>query len=59
MALSVIVTGGFGALGQVVAKAFADRGDKVARVDFAPSAPSPLPGALDLSDYSGVIVGGG
>ena len=48
MALSVIVTGGFGALGQVVAKAFADRGDKVARVDFAPSAPSPLPGALDL-----------
>lgn len=48
MALSVIVTGGFGALGQVVAKAFADRGDKVARVDFAPSAPSALPGALDL-----------
>ena len=48
MALSVIVTGGFGALGQVVAKAFADRGDKVARVDFAPSAPSPLPAALDL-----------
>jgi NAD(P)-dependent dehydrogenase (short-subunit alcohol dehydrogenase family) len=48
MAQSVIVTGGFGALGQVVAKAFADRGDKVARVDFAPSAPSPLPGALDI-----------
>ncbi len=48
MALSVIVTGGFGALGQVVAKAFADRGDKVARVDFAKEAPSALPGALDL-----------
>lgn len=48
MALSVIVTGGFGALGQVVAKAFADRGDKVARVDFAPSTSSALPGALDI-----------
>jgi NAD(P)-dependent dehydrogenase (short-subunit alcohol dehydrogenase family) len=48
MAQSVVVTGGFGALGQVVAKAFADRGDKVARVDFAASAPSPLPGALDI-----------
>jgi NAD(P)-dependent dehydrogenase (short-subunit alcohol dehydrogenase family) len=48
MAQSVIVTGGFGALGQVVAKAFADRGDQVARVDFAPSAPSPLAGALDI-----------
>ncbi len=50
MAQSVIVTGGFGALGQVVAKAFADRGDKVARVDFAPTAPSPLPGALDIGE---------
>lgn len=48
MAQSVIVTGGFGALGQAVAKAFADRGDKVARVDFAASAPSPLSGALDI-----------
>ncbi|MBM3596392.1 MAG: SDR family NAD(P)-dependent oxidoreductase [Alphaproteobacteria bacterium] len=48
MAQSVIVTGGFGALGQVVAKAFTNRGDKVARIDFAPSGPSPLPDALDL-----------
>jgi NAD(P)-dependent dehydrogenase (short-subunit alcohol dehydrogenase family) len=48
MTQSVIVTGGFGALGQVVAKAFADRGDKVARVDFAPSAAAPLAGALDI-----------
>ena len=48
MAQSVIVTGGFGALGQVVAKAFADRGDKVARIDFATDAASALPGALDI-----------
>lgn len=48
MARSVIVTGGFGALGQVVAKAFADQGDKVARVDFAPSPASGLSGALDI-----------
>jgi NAD(P)-dependent dehydrogenase (short-subunit alcohol dehydrogenase family) len=48
MAQSVIVTGGFGALGQVVAKAFAERGDKVTRVDFAASAPSALSGALDI-----------
>jgi NAD(P)-dependent dehydrogenase (short-subunit alcohol dehydrogenase family) len=48
MARSVIVTGGFGALGQTVAKAFADQGDKVARIDFAPAAASDLPGALDI-----------
>ncbi|MEZ5744759.1 MAG: SDR family NAD(P)-dependent oxidoreductase [Sphingomonadaceae bacterium] len=48
MAQSVIVTGGFGVLGQAVAKAFAARGDKVARVDYAGSAPSPLDGALDI-----------
>jgi NAD(P)-dependent dehydrogenase (short-subunit alcohol dehydrogenase family) len=48
MARSVIVTGGFGVLGQAVAKAFADAGDKVARVDFAPSPPSTLAGALDI-----------
>ena len=48
MAQSVIVTGGFGALGQAVSKAFADRGDKVARIDFAASPASELPGALDL-----------
>jgi NAD(P)-dependent dehydrogenase (short-subunit alcohol dehydrogenase family) len=48
MARSIIVTGGFGVLGQAVAEAFAAQGDKVARVDFAPSAPSPLSGGLDV-----------
>lgn len=48
MAQSVIVTGGFGALGQVVARAFADRGDKVARIDFAKEAASDLAGPLDI-----------
>ncbi|HKX78210.1 MAG TPA: SDR family NAD(P)-dependent oxidoreductase [Novosphingobium sp.] len=48
MAQSVIVTGGFGVLGQAVSAAFASRGDKVARIDFAPSPPSPLDGALDI-----------
>jgi len=48
MARSVIVTGAFGALGRVVAEAFADAGDKVARIDFAKDAPSPLPGAIDI-----------
>lgn len=48
MAQSVIVTGGFGVLGQAVAQAFAMRGDKVARVDFADNAPSALDGALDI-----------
>ncbi|MEZ5735755.1 MAG: SDR family NAD(P)-dependent oxidoreductase [Novosphingobium sp.] len=48
MARSVIVTGGFGVLGQAVAAAFAAQGDKVARVDFAASAPSALEGALDI-----------
>ena len=35
-ARSIIVTGGFGALGRVTAAAFAGQGDKVARVDRAP-----------------------
>ena len=48
MARSIIVTGGFGVLGQAVAKAFAAQGDKVARVDFAPAAAEVLPGALDV-----------
>ena len=48
MARSVIVTGGFGVLGQSVAKAFAAAGDRVARLDFAPAPHSPLPGALDI-----------
>jgi|SRR5271156_5106783 len=46
---SVIVTGGFGALGRVVAAAFAAQGDRVARVDFAPHAPDVIQGGLDLA----------
>ena len=48
MARSIIVTGGFGVLGQAVAEAFVAAGDKVARVDFVPAAHAPLPGALDI-----------
>lgn len=46
---SIIITGGFGALGRVVAAAFAGQGDRVARIDFAPSAPDSIAGGLDLS----------
>ena len=48
MARSVIVTGGFGVLGQAVAEAFAAQGDKVARIDFAPEARTALDGSLDI-----------
>lgn len=48
MARSVIVTGGFGVLGQAVSEAFAAAGDKVARIDFAQSPHSPITGALDI-----------
>jgi len=48
MSRSVIVTGGFGFLGEAVAQAFVQGGDKVARIDFAPEARSALPGALDI-----------
>lgn len=48
MARSVIVTGGFGVLGQAVAEAFAAKGDKVARIDFVASPHSPVAGALDI-----------
>jgi NAD(P)-dependent dehydrogenase (short-subunit alcohol dehydrogenase family) len=48
MARSVIVTGGFGVLGQAVAQAFAAQGDRVARIDYAPEARTPLLGALDI-----------
>ncbi|KMS59090.1 3-ketoacyl-ACP reductase [Novosphingobium barchaimii LL02] len=48
MSRSVIVTGGFGVLGEAVAQAFAQGGDKVARIDFAPEARNALPGALDI-----------
>lgn len=48
MARSVIVTGGFGVLGQSVAEAFAKQGDKVARIDFVPEAKAPGAGTLDI-----------
>lgn len=49
---SIIVTGGFGALGRVVAASFAALGDKVARIDFAPSAPDSVQGGMDLSNIN-------
>lgn len=45
---SIIVTGGFGVLGRAVAEAFREQGDRVARVDFAPTAADANPGGLDL-----------
>jgi NAD(P)-dependent dehydrogenase (short-subunit alcohol dehydrogenase family) len=45
----ILVTGRFGALGRVVAAAFAARGDKVARMDFAAAPPKPLAGAFDFA----------
>ncbi|MCJ2179639.1 SDR family NAD(P)-dependent oxidoreductase [Novosphingobium album (ex Hu et al. 2023)] len=48
MARTVIVTGGFGVLGQAVASHFAAAGDKVTRLDFAPEAKTTLAGALDI-----------
>lgn len=48
MSRSVIVTGGFGVLGHAVASAFAAKGDRVTRIDFAPSARGALEGALDI-----------
>jgi NAD(P)-dependent dehydrogenase (short-subunit alcohol dehydrogenase family) len=48
MARSIIVTGGFGILGQAVAEAFSRQHDKVARVDFAASAAKSVTGSLDL-----------
>jgi NAD(P)-dependent dehydrogenase (short-subunit alcohol dehydrogenase family) len=51
----VIVTGGFGTLGRAVAKAFADNGDEVARVDFAASAPDEA--ALDIGGVDITVPG--
>ena len=48
MARSIIVTGGFGILGQAVSEAFAGVGDKVARIDFAPGPAKAVAGALDI-----------
>lgn len=48
MARSVIVTGGFGVLGQAVAEGFAAQGDKVARIDFAAAPAKAIAGTLDI-----------
>ncbi len=48
MARSIIVTGGFGVLGQAVSAAFLAAGGQVARIDFVPSPHAPLAGALDI-----------
>ncbi|NLR73121.1 SDR family NAD(P)-dependent oxidoreductase [Novosphingobium sp. ERN07] len=45
---SVIVTGGFGILGRAVAEAFRAGGDRVARIDFAATAPDANPCGIDL-----------
>lgn len=45
---SIIVTGGFGVLGRAVATAFAQQGDRVARVDFAGTALDTIDGVLDI-----------
>lgn len=53
MARRVVVTGGFGVLGQAVAQAFAAAGDSVARLDFAPAPADTGPndlGGVDLAD---------
>lgn len=47
-ARSIIITGGFGALGRSVARAFSEAGNKVARIDFAPAPIERLAGSLDL-----------
>ena len=51
----VIVTGGFGALGQVVARTLARRGAKVAVVDLAPEPP---PGFAAALGDEAIILGG-
>lgn len=48
MPRSVIVTGGFGVLGQAVSDAFASAGDALARIDFAPAPAVDITGALEI-----------
>ncbi len=48
MPRSIIVTGGFGILGEAVSAAFVAAGDKVARLDFVGAPRAPLAGALDI-----------
>jgi NAD(P)-dependent dehydrogenase (short-subunit alcohol dehydrogenase family) len=45
---SIIVTGGFGVLGQAVAKRFAAAGDRVARIDYASGPDEKLDSTLDI-----------
>lgn len=53
---TVVITGGFGALGREVAQWFADLGDRVVRLDFAPPPAGGMPsgmldiGGVDLGD---------
>lgn len=49
MGRTVVVTGGFGVLGRVVAETFAGQGDTVVRVDFAPQAPDNNASGLDIA----------
>lgn len=53
----VVVTGGFGALGHIVASQFADLGAVVCRVDYAAEPRKKIPsvvdiGGVDLTDYA-------
>ena len=45
---SFVITGGFGVLGQAVARAALAAGGKVALIDFAPSNRTPLAGAVEI-----------
>jgi len=45
---SVVITGGFGVLGEAVSRAFAARGDQVARIDRSDRAGGALQGVLDI-----------
>lgn len=55
---SIIVTGGFGVLGRAVADAFRADGGRVARIDFASTAPDENIGGLDLAniDLTNLVV---
>ena len=48
MSRSVVITGGFGALGHAVAERFVAAGDKVARIDLSHQAPYPIESALEI-----------
>lgn len=48
-ARTIIVTGGFGALGRCVSRTFAALGDRVVRIDFAPAPSDANQGGQDLA----------